>query len=108
MRRQNATLASDDGLRFDIRVFADSGLSADHCVIANYDATGKSGLRGDYHVLTNVAVMSYVDQVVKFSTFADFRRAERCPVDTRIGTDLHVISDLDRSDLRKFFVVIAS
>src|SRR4051794_23105494 len=106
MRGQNTALAADDGLRLDVRVFANSGLPADDRIIANHDATGKAGLRCDHHVLTYVAIVSDVNQVIEFSTFTEFGGTERCSINTRIRTNFDVITDLHRADLRKFFVAI--
>ena len=103
---QNAGFTADDGSCFDPRLFANAGLTADDCVIANNNAAREPGLGRDSDMLPNLAIMANVNQVIELGSISDSRDPQCCPVYTRVRAQFHVIADFNRADLREFFVMI--
>jgi hypothetical protein len=70
-------------------------------MIANRHPAGKPRLRCDHHMLSDIAVMPDVYQIVELAAIADASHAQRRPVDTGIGANFHIVADLYRPHLRK-------
>src|SRR5580700_7590887 len=102
--RQHAALPAQHQSFFDARMFADADLAAQHDVIFNHDAAGKTGLRRDHHILAEPAVVADVDQVVDLRSPPDPCFVQRSSVDGRVGSDLDIVLDHKPAPLRKFFV----
>ena len=49
-------------------------------------------------------VVSDLHQVVDLDPFLDPGASKACPIDRRVGADLHIVIDLDDADLRHFLV----
>ena len=62
---------TDDRPGFDPRLVADAHLPADHRVILHYHAAGESGLRRDYDIAPDAAIVAHMYQVVDFGAIAD-------------------------------------
>ena len=56
---------------------------------------------------SDAAIVSDVNQIVDFSSFADGGYAQRGAVDTGARADFHAVSDFHAADLRKFLVSAA-
>jgi hypothetical protein len=85
-------------------VIAEANLPADHTIIFYGDAAANSSLRRNYHALTNVAVVADVNHVVELGPLSYSRAAKGASIHGRVRTQLHIIFDNDRADLRKFVV----
>src|SRR5271166_2049632 len=100
----NPALCSQDRTRLDADVVGNANLASHHDAIFQHRAAGKSGLRGDYNVFSNLAVVGNVYQVVDFRSSTDARHVQGSAVDGRVSADLDVVLDLEPSDLRKLLV----
>src|SRR4051812_49006127 len=85
-------------------MLANAHLSSDHRVVFDHNAAGKSCLRRDNHVLTNLAVVADVDEIIDLCAATNARGLECAAVNSRVCTDLDVILDDETPDLRKLFL----
>lgn len=102
--RQNARLRSNHCAALDENVIAEPNLAADDAIIFDGDAAADSGLRGNHHALSDVAVVSHMDHVVELRSFTNSRTTERATIDSRVRTQLDVVFDNDCANLRKLVV----
>ena len=68
------------------------------------DAAGKSGLRGDHYIFSDLAVMTDVHQIVDLRASADAGDVQGAAIHGRVGADLDVIFNFQPADLRKLFI----
>src|ERR1039457_4744971 len=68
---QDSTLAADHGSGFDAGVIADADLASHDDVVFDGDAAREAGLGGDDYVLSDLAVVANVDEVVDLRALAD-------------------------------------
>ncbi len=72
----------------------------DHAILQHRTPTDPS-LRGHHHVAPDPYVVSHLHQVVELHSIANHRGVQRPAVDRRIRPDLHVVANLQPSNLRK-------
>src|SRR5258708_1911816 len=106
LRGEDAASGAKDCSAFDARLVADTDLTSDHGVILDDHAAGDAGLSGNDDVTSNAAVVADMHHVVELGAITDGSDSESCAIDTGIGANFDVITDLDAPDLRKFFVMI--
>ena len=83
-------------------MIGDADLAADHGALAYRAAAGDSRLRGDYGVLADLDVVSYLHEVVDFYAGGDLSGFERAAIDGGVRADFHVVGNFDSADLREF------
>src|SRR5207245_5682989 len=83
----------------------DAHLGSENDVFFDYDTARKTGLRGNHHVFSDLAVVADVDQVVDLGAAPDAGDFQGSAVDGRVGADLDVIGDFEAAGLREFHVV---
>src|SRR5581483_10666593 len=103
---ENSAFAADDRFRIDLGFFSNTGLTADHGVVSDCDAAGKTSLRSDHYVSADIAVVRDVNQIVQLGALTNARDSEGSAVYATVRANLHVVFDFDSSDLRKFFIAI--
>src|SRR3954464_14379511 len=84
----------------DAQVAEDDRGAADGAVPADVGAAGDAGAAGDRGVRADAHVVPDLDLVVELDAVLDHRVVDRAAVDGRIGTDLDVVADAHRADLR--------
>ena len=89
---------------FDARVFADPHLASQDDILLDHDTAGEPGLSSHHYVISDLAVVSDVHQIVDFSAPPDAGDFERSPIDRRVGSNLHIICDFEAPYLRKLLI----
>src|SRR6266568_7080247 len=102
--RQNARLRADHRATLHTDVIAEPDLPANHAIIFNRHAAADAGLCCNHHPLSNVAVMTDVDHIIQFCSFANACAPQRPAIDARVRAQFDVVFDNDRADLRKFVI----
>ena len=83
-------------------MIGDAGTSRKNGVVFNGAGTGNSSLSADDHVFADRVIMSYLNQVIDFSTRADHRRSERASIDASIGSYFDMMFDNQIADMGNF------
>jgi hypothetical protein len=84
-----------------------SYLSSQYDILANLSATGNPNLGYDDAIFSDNYVMGNLDEVVYFRSPLNPGFAHCGPVDCTIGTDLHIIINLDYTQLGNFEIAAA-
>src|SRR6266567_2006479 len=102
--RQNARLRADHRATLHTDVIAEADLPANHAIIFNRHAAADAGLCCNHHPLANVAVMTYMNQVVDLRAFADSRATQSRAIDAGVRAQLNIVFNDNRADLRKLVI----
>jgi len=86
-------------------VIAESYLTSDNAIIFDNGAAGDPGLGSDDASLADLHVVSYLHEVVDLRSFTDPGLAESSAIDACVRSDLNVVFNNDRSDLRELVVL---
>src|SRR5712691_13327403 len=97
---RHAGLGGDHGSRADRDVVRDTNLARQHGPASYRAGARDADLRHQDDVLSHVAVVADLDEVVDLAAPPDPGFTERRAVDGGIGADLDVVSDAQASDLR--------
>src|SRR5208337_797683 len=116
----NSRGAGHYAVRFDVAVNA--GLGGDHHIVSDghmaryadlagedhvpayFGASGKARLSAEESILSDLAAVSYLNEIVDFCAAVDARFSHGGPVDTGIGLNLDTIFDGHRPGLDYFVV----
>ena len=101
---RHAALRADHGLRADVQVAGEAGLSADDHVVTQSCAAGDAHLGGDQAVFANHDIVGDLDEVVDFGSFTNAGFAKARAVDRGVGANFHIVLDDGPANLRDFFV----
>src|SRR5580698_8417207 len=101
---EHAGLSAENHARADVRVVANAHLSRQHSALAHRARSADTGSHHQDHILADVAVVANVYQVVDLRPAADARLGQRAAINGRIGADLDVVLDRQRSLLRELRV----
>src|ERR1700688_1062764 len=85
-------------------MLSDADLPAEHNVVLDDDAAGKTSLRGDHYIFSEEAVVADMHQVVDLRSAPNAGFVERAAVDGCVGADLHIVFDHEAAHLRKFLI----
>src|SRR5688500_15684778 len=80
-----------------------TGLTADHYIVADLGAAAYAGLRSDDSVIAYFHIVRNLDQVVELGAAFNDGRADGSAVDSGIGADLYIIFHHHIADLRHLF-----
>ena len=97
-------MRSQDHTFFDAYVIGDADLPSNDDVLLDNHAAGDPCLRRDDDVLSYGDVMADVDHIVDLHAARDHGRVERAAINSDVGADLDIVSDLEAPDLREFFI----
>ena len=96
--------SGEDGFCAHRDMSADSGLGGNGDVILDATTACQSTLGNDEAMFANNDVVSDLDEVVDFCSFADDGLSEARTINGGVGADLHVVADFDDADLVDFDV----
>jgi hypothetical protein len=74
-------------------------LAGHNHIVFDGHAAGKAGLRGDDYILSDLAVVADVDEVVDFRSAADSCFVQGSAVNSRVSADFYIVFDYKASDL---------
>src|SRR5687767_13866540 len=80
-----------------------TGLTADHYIVADLGAAAYAGLGSDDSVVAYVHIVCNLDQVVELGAAFNNGRADSSAIDSGIGADLNIIFHHHIADLRHLF-----
>src|SRR6266581_564019 len=103
---RNPSLRADQRAVGDLNVPNNSRLASNHHSFANPDAPGNPGLRRNHGVFSDHNVVGHLHQIINLRARLNPGPTEARPIDRRVRADLHVIVDLDNSDLRHFLLTL--
>ncbi len=92
--------------RTDSSPVADACLSTQDGIVLDRDTPGQPHLGRHDDVPSNLAVVSYVNQIVELRAGADTSGVQGPSVHTGIRADLDIVTDLDAPNLRERLVVV--
>src|SRR5438270_2192519 len=105
--RRDTTLRAQHSSLSNMYVIGDAHLTGNYGCVLDYRTSGKAGLGGNNHILTNMHVMTDVYQIIKLRTPSDHSYVQGATVDRTVGTYFDVVTNLQAANLRKFNVVAA-
>src|SRR5215469_2346676 len=89
-------------------MFAHAHLPADDHIVFNCNAAGKSRLGSNDDIVTDLAVVPDVHQVIDLRAGPDTRSLKCSAVDRTVGANFNLIFNVKLSDLREFFMCAGS
>ncbi len=108
LKAENAAFRAHDCFRCNLGFFARSHLTADHSIVANGNSARESGLSSDDDVISNIAVVSDMYQVVELGSSTNPGCAQGRAINAAICSDLDVVLNVNSADLWKLFVAAVS
>src|SRR5262249_26241349 len=102
----DASLCPDHRTVADLNVPNDTGLTANHYALANSHASSNSRLGSYNGVFADHHVMRDLHQIINLCSRLNPSPTETRPIDGRVGTDFHIVVDLDNPDLRHFLLTL--
>src|SRR5262249_36978535 len=103
----------DAGLRGDLHAVADfqmarqADLPAQANITSEFRAAGDAGLGNNQAMFAHDDVVTDLDQIIDFASFADDGWSERAPIYSHIGAYLDVLANNDVTNLRNLTVYAA-
>ena len=82
-------------------------LTTNDAVILDRDTARNACLCSNYAAFADINVVTDLYEIIYLCAGSDAGNTQSSTVDTRIGSDLHVIFDDDRTDLREFVIISA-
>lgn len=96
----NASLCRQRAAGPQMNVIRDADLSRATYIVARRHRTGQADLRDKRVVLSKFAVVSDLHEVIELGSLADDRRANHASVNRRAGSNLDIIINSHRAELR--------
>lgn len=104
-RLSDASLSSEGDLVADFQMAGDSYLASECDILTQSGATGNTDLTAKDTVLPNHHIVTDLHQIIDLGPSLDPSPAKTGPIDTGVGSNLHIIIHLHNSSLRNLHVL---
>src|SRR5262245_24559162 len=85
-------------------MIAHTNLASDNAVVLDDCAAGDACLRSDDNSFSDLDVVRYLHKVIDLCSFADSRFAKGTAINTSVRSDLDIVLDNNRADLRELVI----
>ena len=99
---EDSRLAANYGAVFQLAAFAEACLAANDNIFAKRARAGESDLGGNHGMLADFAIVADVNEIIQLYAGGNPGVCEGAAIDGGIGTNFHVVANLDNSGLGKF------